>query len=313
MNFLKIFLVIAAASSILEAKELKVLMIGNSFSDSVGAYLPSIVNRSGHKLELTGVYIGGCSLAQHSKYLTGAEKDPSIHPYRITVWNSDEPGKFSRRKGNVRELLLKNKYDIISLQQGGSRAPFRETFHPHLEHLTGFIRRTQPEAEIVFQQTWAYRIDDTRFKPYPNPKFDFDQTGMYERVRDVYRELASIHNMRVIPVGGAVQQFRKNTPVKFKIPVKPLVYPDTPDNNADPVGITYWRKNKETGKVELRSDLVHLNSRGQYLQACVWFAFLYGEDAGKIAFVPEKISEKECILLRRCAQNALVEYQQIKK
>ena len=55
MNFLKIFLVIAAASSILEAKELKVLMIGNSFSDSVGAYLPSIVNRSGHKLELTGV------------------------------------------------------------------------------------------------------------------------------------------------------------------------------------------------------------------------------------------------------------------
>ena len=314
VKLIQIGMILGLELGVLNARELKVLMIGNSFSDTVGVYLPKIVKTSGHKLELTGVYIGGCSLEQHSRNLTAAEKNPEHRPYRITVWNSDDPENPRIRKGNVNELLTRNRYDVISVQQGGSRAPFRETFHPHLEHLLGYIREKQPEAEIVFQQTWSYRIDDPRFKPHPNPKFDFDQTGMYERVRDVYRELASVCKMRVIPVGGAVQRFRKNSPVKFRIPAKPPVYPEQPPSwKGDPVGITFWKENRETGKPELKSDLVHLNRFGQYLQACVWFSFLYGEPAEKITVVPKGFSEEECILLRKCAQEALEQYRQAEK
>ena len=48
-------------------KDLKVLMIGNSFSVCVGVYLPSIVNSfPKHSLELTSAYIGGCTLEKHA-------------------------------------------------------------------------------------------------------------------------------------------------------------------------------------------------------------------------------------------------------
>ena len=298
----------------LHAKELKVLVIGNSFSDCVGRYLPRIVKDSGHKLKLTSAYIGGCSLAQHSSNLAAAEKDPSLSPYRITVWDSEEPDKPQVRKGNVYELLTKNQYDVITVQQGGSRAPFRETFHPHLENVLGYVRRFQPKAEIVFQQTWSYRIDDPRFKPYPNPKFDFDRDEMFERLSNVYRELASAYKMRVIPTGTAVQCYRKAAPVKFDPSAEPKAYPEiNPTWKGDPVGSSFWKKNEETGKQELRSDLVHLNRFGEYLQACVWFSFLYGDPAEKITFVPAKFSESECALLRKCAQEALDGYPQIRE
>ncbi len=313
VKLIGICLMFGLGLGVLNAKELKVLMIGNSFSDSVGVYLPKIVKASGHKLELTGVYIGGCSLEQHSKNLTAAENDLSHRPYRITVWHSDNPGKPQIRKGNVNELLAQNQYDVITVQQGGSRALDRRTFHPYLEHIINYIRQKQPKTEIVFQQTWSYRIDDTRFKPHPNPQYDFDQTGMYERVRDVYRELASVYKMRVIPTGGAVQCFRKNTPIKFQPPTTPPSYPHNPSWKGDPVGITYWRLNKETGKPELRSDLVHLNTFGNYLQACVWFSFLYGEPSEKIAFVPKNLNLDECELLQKSAQEALDQYQQVEK
>ena len=135
-------LLIVLGLGFLNAKELKVLMIGNSFSDSVGVFLPRIVKAAGHKLELTGVFIGSCSLERHSKNLDAAEKDPSFAPYRITVWNSDKPNKPVVRKGNVNELLAQNQYDVITIQQGGSRAPFRESFHPYLEHILDYIRKT---------------------------------------------------------------------------------------------------------------------------------------------------------------------------
>ena len=306
-------LMIGLGLGVLNAKELKVLMIGNSFSDSVGVYLPKIVKASGNRLELTGAFIGSCSLEQHSNNLAKAEKDPSFRPYRITVWNSDNPGKRQVRKGNVNELLTQNRYDVITLQQGGSRAPDRRTFHPHLENVLAYVRKKQPQAEIVFQQTWSYRIDDPRFKPHPNPKFDFDQTGMYERVRDVYRALAAENKMRVIPVGTAVQCFRKNTPVKFQIPTEKPVYPAIPPWKGDAVGYISWKKNKKTGKTELTSDFIHLNSFGRYIQACVWYSFLYGEPVSKITWKPKDFSKEECALLRKSAQEGLDQYEQVKK
>lgn len=313
-RILACLLMIGLGSACLNARELKVLMIGNSFSDSVGVYLPKIVRDSGHKLELTSAYIGGCSLEQHSKNLDAAEKNPSFSPYRITVWNSDDPEKPQVRKGNVNELLTRNRYDVITVQQSGSRAPFRETFHPYLEHLISYVREKQPKAEIVFQQTWSYRIDDPRFKPHPNPKFDFDRDEMYERVRDVYRELASVHKMRVIPVGTAVQCFRKHTRVQFKPMTEPPAYPNiNPTWKGDPVGTDHWKKNEETGEPEWHSDLVHLNAFGKYLQACVWFSFLYGESAEKITFVPRRFRGDECVFLRKCAQEAIDQYPQARE
>ena len=63
-----------AAAFPMAAKELKVLMIGNSFSICVGRNLPQIVSKDAdNKLVLTSAYIGGCTFDRHYNYLATAD------------------------------------------------------------------------------------------------------------------------------------------------------------------------------------------------------------------------------------------------
>ena len=63
--------------------------------------------------------------------------------------------------------------------------------------------------------------------------------------------------------------------------------------------------------MKLMVDTHHLNSDGHYLQACLWFSFLYGEPADKITWAPEGMSPELAALLRKCAKEALESYQQV--
>ena len=58
------------------ATDLKILMIGNSFSICVGRNLPQLVaHENKHSIELTNAYIGGCKFIQHAENLRKAEED----------------------------------------------------------------------------------------------------------------------------------------------------------------------------------------------------------------------------------------------
>ena len=312
-RLLQIGLILCFGIGTLSAKELKVLMIGNSFSICVGTYLPQIVKSvPGHKLELTSAYIGGCTFDRHSENLKKAEENPDFKPYLISVWTSQPPKRIKSGKGNVNTLLKNNRYDIITIQQGSPKSWNYKTYQPFADEVIAYIRKYQPKAEIVIQQTWSYRMDSPRLKPNPKASWDFDQTGMYERIRESYGKLAEKYRFRVIPVGDAVQKYRKYTPVKFQPATAKFEYPTQPSAAGDVVGSAYWKKDPKTGKNSLRFDYIHLNSNGQYLQACVWFAFLYGEPVRKIAYVPKAIGAGEAALLKKCAQEALDEYKQVK-
>ena len=293
-------------------RDLKVLMVGNSFSICVGRNLPQIVRSvSGCSLELTSTYIGGCSLERHSQNLKMAGENPDFKPYTATIWTSDA-GQVREYGANVNELLQENQYDIVTIQQASRFSWKYDTYQPYAEELIAYIRKYQPKAEIVIQQTWAYRCDDPQLKPDSPGEWGIDQTDMYEGLRDAYRKLAEAYRFRVIPTGDAVQLFRKYTPVKFQPAVKEPVYPEVPSPAGDVVGCSYWKKDLESGKQILSTDHCHLNSDGEYLQACLWFAFLYGEPVGKIAYVPEGMSKETSALLRKCAQEALDQYKQVK-
>ena len=290
----------------LSAKELKVLMIGNSFSVCVGRNLPQIVHSfPEHSLELTSAYIGGCSLDRHAKNIKLAEKTPKKALYSITVWNSAKPDKPVCFNSSLIDLLNRQKYDIITIQQSSTNSWNWKSYEPYAGELTAFVRKCQPQAEIVIQQTWAYRIDSPRFK-----SFGFDQSSMHEQIRDANRKLAAKYHFRVIPVGDAVQLFRKYTPVKFRIPVKKPEYPDILSNEGDVVGYSSWKKNAKTGKMTIAADPHHLNSDGHYLQACLWFAFLYGEPVSRIVWTPKGMKQDSAALLRKCAGEALAGYKQ---
>ena len=71
------------------------------------------------------------------------------------------------------------------------------------------------------------------------------------------------------------------------------------------VGRLYWSKAQKTGEMRIIRDAMHLNDRGEYLQACVWDLFLFGGTAEDIRFVPNSIGNSDARFLARCAEDAV--------
>ena len=64
---------------------------------------------------------------------------------------------------------------------------------------------------------------------------------------------------------------------------------------------------RKTGEIRWvrRNDPAHLNRRGEYLQACLWYAFFFDKPTSEIKFVPEGITPEDAAFLRDVAQKAL--------
>lgn len=288
-KFLVMLLICCAAAA--SAKDLSVLMIGNSFSLPLTNTLHHIVKASGkHKVYLASCYIGGCSLRTHwanvEKYNESLKAgDPKkVHrPYGIRYRDSSLEKQPANKSASVVEMLKERKWDVITIQQASHESVNYKLYQPAADKLIKVIRELQPEAEIVIQHTWSYASDSTRLKSWK-----VDQNGMYDMVHASYSQLAEHTSFRMIPVGQAVQIWRK----KF------------PGLKQDVVGKSYG-KDKDGNP---RRDTIHLNWYGEYMQGCLWYAFLFDEDANSVTWIPKNMKEEKAKELRAAAQQALTEY-----
>jgi len=289
-TLLAVWLTLAAVW--ISAAELKVLTIGNSFADSVFEMFPQIAAAQGDRLVLARANLGGCSLERHAALIKQCEKDPACKPY--------DGGKAS-----LKDMLTRERWDIVTVQQVSHESWKAESFHPYLDEIVASIRKYAPQAEIVIQQTWAYRVDAPHF-----PGWKIDQAIMYRRAADNYRREARQYRFRLIPTGDAVQLVRRTQPVKYTpLPaaeVAKLTYPQLPNQAGSLINGYRWGKDK-TGTYKLGGDLIHLNRRGQYLQSCVWYAFLFGKDVTGCGFVPKGVAPADAAFLRSAAQQTVNE------
>ncbi|MFA6816894.1 MAG: DUF4886 domain-containing protein [Lentisphaeria bacterium] len=279
--------------------KLSVLTIGNSFSESLKAYWQQAVDSTGCQLEFDGANIGGCELHRHWHYIE-EEKDPNCRIY-----------KSNRYK--MREMLAMKQWDIVTIQQASHASWKPETYQPFAQNIIDYIHQYAPQAEIVIQQTWAYRADDPRLCPDRKSYWGIDQTGMYDRLTAAYKKLSKDSgNLRIIPTGLAVQLTRQNQGYHFQnytpASLHQLRWPDLPSQAGDTVGKLFWGKNHETGSFAIYGDHIHLNIRGQYLQACVWFAFLFHRSAEDILFIPDEIDNNDAVFLQKMANRAVCEF-----
>ena len=305
-----LFFLLVSLCSILSAKELRVLAIGNSFSASAVRSLPNLAaSVPGCRLILTGASIGGCSLERHWNEWRKAEKDPKHKPYGISFCDTADLSGKKTKRGNVNKLLKNNKYDIITIQQNSANSWKYNTYQPYADNLIAVIKKYQPQAEIVIQQTWSYRCDSRRLTAWK-----IDNTAMYEKLADAYAKLAKKYSFRMIPTGYAVQIFRAKTPVKFVSPdfkaLEALKNPEQHAFDGEVVGYCKWGKNRKTKKNCLLKDMSHLNFHGEFMQGAVWFSFLFDQPATAIKFVPRGMSAEQAKFLLECAQEAVSTFKQ---
>lgn len=257
-------------------KPLRVLMIGNSFSISCMKHIPMVAKSLGLELDITSMYIGGSSLRNHANNI--ASKQPDYTPYLISRNRCGKEcplecirGKVN--KSNIPQVLKCADWDVVTIQQASGQSWCPETYRPYGDQVVKTIRDFTPGAEIVMQQTWSYAVGEKRM----SSSWRITQNEMYEKLRCAYRDFAAVYGLRIIPMGEAVQEWRKRLPVK--------------GSEGDVVG---------NGK-----DFAHLGSAGEYFQALLWTAFLFDVDVSQCAYRPEFVSEKNNALMKQIVSDVL--------
>lgn len=183
-------------------KPIRILAIGNSFSQDAFGLLHAVAEERGLDVETVNLYIGGCSLERHHQNLLSGE---AAYDY--------EKNAVKLRNCSIDEALAEGDWDYISLQQVSHESGIPETYEPFLEVLVAHIRKTCPNTKLLMHETWAYEQDSTHsgFAKYNN-----DQTEMYVRARDTYRAAAERYGLHLIPSGEAVQALRAVDPFRYE-------------------------------------------------------------------------------------------------
>ena len=136
---------------------------------------------------------------------------------------------------------------------------------------------------------------------------------MYRRLDEAYRRLGREYNLPIIPTGKAVEMALAEQPGGKFVNYDPglllkLRWPDLPPQAHSLIGSCRWTKDKATGELTLKRDTIHLNIRGQYLQACVWYGFLWEKDPREIRYVHEEVADSDAAFLRDVADRAIREF-----
>ena len=290
---------------------MKLLCIGNSFTASLRSDLPAMAAAEGRELLFANLYIGGCPLRRHAENLERSAAEPSFKPYQAQCFGFPAgEGLDGEFPASSNELLARGDWDIVTVQQASHESWDYANYQPWGHAVVEAVRAACPRAEVVIQQTWAYRSDDDRLRP--GGAWGFDQPGMADRVFAAYDRFAADEGIaRQIPTGRAVWISRRRELAPFRpydnAALAGYRWPDLPPQAGDVVGRLGWRRNWETGEMEIGRDTIHLNARGEYLQALVWFGFLFGADPTAVSYVSSSVGDADARFLRLCARDALAQ------
>ncbi|MBO5111131.1 MAG: DUF4886 domain-containing protein [Clostridia bacterium] len=244
---------------------MKVLAIGNSFSQDAFFYLHKIAEGAGMDLTCLGLYIGGCPLSRHAENIkTGAD----AYLYQK---NGDES---DFRSISVADALAECDWDVVSLQQVSHDSGLYETYLPYLDEVADFVRAKCPGAKLVIHQTWAYEID-SQHGGFAN--YDRDQGKMYNCLVAAYDKAAERLNATIIPVGTVIQTLRT-----------------TPAFDYANGGLSLCRDGFHLSIPQ-----------GRYAAGLTWFATLTGKSALTSAFVPEGVSEEQADWIKKTVDSVV--------
>lgn len=171
---------------------MKILCIGNSFSQDATRYLEAV---SDHQLTARNCCIGGCSLEKHCHQLDSGEES---YEYQKDAE--------CQRMISLPDALERHTWDMVTLQQVSVLSGMGDSYEPWLGRLVKEVRRRCPNAEILLHRTWAYEAhsDHPGFANYGR-----DSQRMYRAIYETTEDMAKQYSLRVIPAGDAVQRARK--------------------------------------------------------------------------------------------------------
>ena len=178
---------------------MKVLSIGNSFSQDAHAHLHGLATIYGVDMEIINLYIGGCSLETHWNNIVGN------HAAYVCQRNGIPGGEMV----SVLDGLQMEAWDVITIQQVSQNSGQIESYEPFLTDMAAYIHRHCPNAQLWFHQTWAYEIESTH---WGFSYYNRDQRQMFASIVATTEEAAAKIGAKIIPCGRTIQFVRENIP-----------------------------------------------------------------------------------------------------
>jgi len=245
----------------------KILAIGNSFSEDAMEWLYQIFEDAGYAdITLGYLYMGGQSLAGHWDQ---AKNDKSGYDYRKKTPAAH--GSWSHRESTMEYGLKDEAWDVITLQQASGYSGLPVTYNADLDNLVGYIlsRKTNPDARLGWHMTWAYQADSSHAD---FPRYGSDQMTMYNAIVAAVREKIVPNDAFdfVIPAGTAIQNMRTSY-----------------------VGDTLTR------------DGYHLSQMGRYLAGLAWYKAITGGELEGLRWRPPAVPKRMLPMLREAAGSAV--------
>ena len=169
---------------------MKILSIGNSFSEDAQRYLAAVGHSMGLEIKCMNACIGGCTLVRHYNNMRSSAPD-----YLVQVCGSNV-----REGATLEEILLSDTFDVITLQEASVRSADYHNFEPYLSSLVEYIREKCPTARIALHETWAYESGSERIK---NLGFN-EHSEMYEKIKTAYEKAMTDTKADLLIPSGAV-------------------------------------------------------------------------------------------------------------
>lgn len=278
-------------------KTVRLLTIGNSFSQDATVFLDDLAAADGNLLILKTANVGGSPLKLHWDRAELRERDPQ-----------DSAGTYSAGRG-LKEILSDGPHDFVTIQQRSLSSHDVATYRPYAAKLQEYVKKYAPDAELLLHETWAYRVDDPRFGvATPKAGEPNSQREMYDGLAQAYRTIATELKVRLIPVGDAF--LAADTDAKWgfkrddKFNPKTAASPDLPDQKRSlHIGFS-WKKN-DVGGMTLGMDGHHASAAGRYLGACVWYEVLFETSCVGNKFLPGGIDAEYGRFLQETAHAAV--------
>lgn len=186
-------------------KEIKILSIGNSFSDDTMWCLPQVARAFGlENIKLGNLYVGGCSIRQHYEHIA---EDLPVYAYRRNTGGDYWVTVSGTRIG---EAIAEETWDAISIQHGTGDGSYytAPVYYEKLGALVAEVKRRAGEhTKIAFNMTWVGEPDR---KHHEIEAFGGDQMEIYRRICALTRELIlPMEDIDTVsPTGTAIQNAR---------------------------------------------------------------------------------------------------------
>lgn len=123
---------------------LKILAVGNSFSQDCMRYLWDLLRRGGiRSVTLGNLYEPGCSLARHLELATGGAP--------VRTYEKNTTGEWEIRDGIcLREGIADEDWDFITFQQTSRTSGLAESYGETLTRLLDVTQALDPRAKFVW-------------------------------------------------------------------------------------------------------------------------------------------------------------------